>query len=326
MAEKLQDKKPKGATVTKLPTRAAAGAGKSKPNPSKVKLKDSVPKAKGPTQAEKDAALRAQLRDKRDVLAHKHRLVDNRIEVVKATLKELMDERKEVRAGIELTGLPLALFDEAYSDARKSRVDLEEKERLRKDARDLFALPSSPAEKPLLDGVPAAAREETYWDAMGYQAGKAGLDNTPPSGCPPERHQAYMKAWERAQTEIIMAMKRVDESADASTQTPPAEARGEDSTDEEDEDPEPAGNLGEQQIADAGGAPGDDFEMSEEERQSQAARRAVQDGRETDAQLEPHGLDAQRQRLNPTEELTESVKRSGPARLSADTATAGGIV
>jgi len=343
MADKLQPAR-RSATVTKLPTRAAAGAGKSRPEKPAPQLKSSAPPPKPQTRAERDAQIRRANLDRRLILAANDRKIDVRIEVIRESLKDLLGERRQVRSAIEGTGIPLALYDEAKADALKTRVDLDEKERLRAEAREIFSVPTGVA-KDLFDGVPDAAKEAVHWDDMGYRAGRAGLDRDLPDGIPPECEQDFLKAWERAQLELAGAVKRTDAATTGGMTLEDAASAGKQGA----EDPnashvsngtaaasdaeadaivqEVAAEVAAEAGDDAVIRPGEDdgFEMSPAELEQQAARRAVQDGRETDEVLAPHGTAAQRERLNPTEELSDALKTYGTADL-ASAKTSGGIV
>lgn len=317
MAEKLTAA-PKGATVHKLPDRAAKGAGKSKPTKPTVELKSTAPKPK--TRAERDAEIRKANLDRRLVLASQDRQIDVKVEVIREQLKTLLQQRKQVRDAIQGTGIPLKLYDEAKADSLTSRVDLEEKERLRAEAREIFGVPTG-VEKGLFDDLPDAAKEEAHWADMGYRAGRAGLDRDPPSECPPERQQTYMAEWERAQAEILAAIERtgaattgaapapgepmtLDEAAASGKQPPEDPNASHVSPPAEPDAPavDPAIEAEADQVvaetqAEVEREAEDDFEMSDEERQAQQQRRAVQDARETDTELEPHGAEAQAERI-----------------------------
>lgn len=338
MAEKLTGRA--GATVTQLPTRAARGAGKSRPSTKTVELKSSAPPAPKPrplSQAERDAQIRAANLDRRRILAADERKLDMRIDVIKEQLKDMLSERRQVRSAIEGTGILLKHYDEAKEDALLTRVDLEEKERLRAEARDIFSVPTGVA-KSLFDGIPDAAREQAHWDDMGYRAGLAGGEREPPSTCPPERKPDYRTGYDRAQTEMASAIKRtdgattgmtLDEAASAGKQAPEDPDASHVSTPADpDKSIDAEANAivdGVQAQVEREAGDGDDFEASPDELQQQATRRAVQDARETDEALAPHGVDAQRERLNPTAELSEALKTHGTADL-ASARTAGGIV
>lgn len=208
MAEKLTGGR-KSATVHQMPTRAAKGAAKSKPIKPTVKLQSSAPKPKSP--AERDAEIRAANLDRRRVLASQDRAIDTRIEVIREQLKTLLQDRKQVRVAILGTGIPLALYDEAKADSLTSRVDLEEKERLRAEAREVFGVPTG-VERSLFDGLPDAAKEDAHWADMGRRAGLAGGEREPPEGCPPERHNTYRTEYDKAQLEVAAAYKRTEAS------------------------------------------------------------------------------------------------------------------
>lgn len=340
MAEKLTGRA--GATVTQLPTRAARGAGSSRPKPKTVELKSSAPPAPKPrplSQAERDAQIRAANLDRRRILAADERKLDMRIDVIKEQLKDMLSEKRQVRSAIEGTGILLKHYDEAKEDALLTRVDLEEKERLRAEARDIFSVPTGVA-KSLFDGIPDAAREQAHWDDMGYRAGLAGGEREPPSTCPPERKPDYRTGYDRAQTEMASAIKRTDASTTGMTLDEAASAGRQPAEDPDASHVSPPDGDADKSIdaeadaivdetqaqVDREAAAGDDgFEMSPAELEQQAARRAVQDARETDEDLAPHGTEAQRERLNPTAELSEAIKTHGTADL-ASAKTAGGIV
>lgn len=310
MAEKLTGGRK--ATVTKLPDRAARGAGKSKPTAPKVKLGSSVPPPKVKSQAERDAEIRSAQLDRRRMLAAQDREIDVKVEVIREQMKTLLTHRKQVRNSILQTGIPLALYDEAKADSLTSRVDLEEKEKLRAEAREVFGVPCG-VEKGLFDGLPDAAKEEAYWDDIGYRQGLAATEAElpkPPKECPAERQQAFLKGWERGAHERIEAVRRATESETGSQpDIDPADAlaaaaqAGNQPAENPDASHVSSAAATEREVDEA-------FEMSDDERAAQAPRRAAED--------EDGG------RLNPTAELSESVKTFGTASLA--TAKPMGIV
>src|SRR5690606_39254426 len=120
------------------PTRAAKGAGKSKPREPKVKLAPAVPEARG--QLQSDERLRESLKLQIIGYTAQHRGVDEQLAVLKEEVKALNQRKKQIRTAIQTAGMPLALFDESYADAGTSRVDLERKERLRRIVREAHGL------------------------------------------------------------------------------------------------------------------------------------------------------------------------------------------
>ena len=241
---------------------------------------------------------------------------DMRIDVIKEQLKDMLSEKRQVRSAIEGTGILLKHYDEAKEDALLTRVDLEEKERLRAEARDIFSVPTG-VTKSLFDGIPDAAREQAHWDDMGYRAGLAGGEREPPSTCPPERRPDYRTGYDRAQTEMASAVKRtdglttgmtLDEAASAGKQPPedpdashvssptdPAVTAEADAIVAQVEGQVAAEADGDDAIIPPGGD--DEFEMSPAELEQQAQRRAVQDARDTDDSLEQHKPEAQGERI-----------------------------
>ena len=108
MAEKLDRR---SATVTKLPTRAAGGAGKSRPSPKTVHLESSAPKPRPLSQAERDQQIRAQNLDRRRILAADERKLDMRIDVIKEQLKDMLSEI--------LKRLPTVTVDKTIEEKRR---------------------------------------------------------------------------------------------------------------------------------------------------------------------------------------------------------------
>lgn len=159
-----------------------------------------------------DADVRAHQQDRLIALHTKHRAVDNRLEVVMATVADIKLEKKEVRAAIQNAGFPLALYDEAYSELKlkTSRIDLEEKERIRGLIREALGLPAGP-QASLLDGLPDAARAEVFWEDVGFREGVNGEPaNAEKAGVPPENVQHYLQGHGKASEHNARGLKGLD--------------------------------------------------------------------------------------------------------------------
>lgn len=231
MAPRLSTKNPPS-NVTQLPTRAAKGAGKSKPTEPKVKLKSAVPP--GRPQLKSEEKLRESLKLQIVGYTAQHRGVDAELAVMKEEVKALNQRKKQIRTAIQTAGMPLALFDESYDDAGTSRVDLDLKEKLRRIVREAHGLMVE-AQGELLDGLPEGAKGAVYWEAQGYQDGIGGkFANAGAADCPPEHKQDYLRGHANAMEINAKGIKAV-----ASAPKPDAAPAAEDDKsdrDEEDED------------------------------------------------------------------------------------------
>lgn len=124
------------------------------------------------------------------------RKFDDKIAAKMAEVKNLRADRKGVVAKLGAAGLPASLIKEAMDDADNTRTDQAEKEKARGFIRKTFGLATADWSE-AFDGLPTGAAEEIDWEARGYTAGVMAEDGTPPTECPPERHQNWMTGWQR---------------------------------------------------------------------------------------------------------------------------------
>jgi hypothetical protein len=177
--------------VTKLPTRAARGAGGSAPKKPAAKLKPAVPP--GRPQLKSEDRLRESLKLQIVGYTAQHRGVDAELAVMKEEIKALNQRKKQIRTAIQTAGMPLALFDESYEDAGTSRVDLDLKEKLRRIVREAHGLMVE-AQGDLLEKLPEGARGAVYWESQGYQDGIGGkFADAGAKDCPPDHKQDYLR-------------------------------------------------------------------------------------------------------------------------------------
>jgi|GEM_PF-6218068 len=173
-AEKKAPKKPKSNVVA------------MKPNSTTVATGEPIPNAP-PEEVLRSTLLRgvAELRE-----------LDERIDTAMSKVKILRADRKAITGKLGAAGLPASLIKEAMADADNSRTDMAEKEKARDFIRDVFGLARADYLN-AFDGMPTGAVEEVDWEARGYTAGVMAADRDPPKECPPERHQAYFKGYDR---------------------------------------------------------------------------------------------------------------------------------
>lgn len=244
--------------VTKLPTRAARGAGKSKPTEPKVKLKPAVPP--GRPQLKSEDKLRESLKLQIVGYTAQHRGVDAELAVLKEQVKSLNQRKKQIRSAILTAGMPLALFDESYDDAGTSRVDLELKEKLRRIVREAHGL-MVVQQGDLLEKLPEGARGAVYWEAQGYQDGIGGKFAEKPKDCPGEHVQDYLRGHANAMeinAKGIEAVKKADAAPkDVAGQTDPIPEDDDSDRDEDDDqtDPEKAVAEGAEPVDQDAGVP-----------------------------------------------------------------------
>lgn len=204
--------------VTKLPTRAARGAGKSKPTKPTVKLPDAVPA--GRPQLKSEDRLRESLQLQIVGYTAQHRAVDAEIAVLQEEVKGLNARKKQIRTAIKTAGMPLELFDESYKDAGTSRVDLDLKEKLRSIVREAHGLMIR-AQADLLKDLPEGARGAVYWESQGYQDGIGGKFASEGSAdCPPEHRNDYLRGHGNAMKANAEGIKAVEKVADAPKDVP----------------------------------------------------------------------------------------------------------
>lgn len=212
MAPRLGTKAPPN-NVTKLPTRAAKGAGKSKPSAPAPKLKSPIPPGRPALKSEEK--LRESLKLQIIGYTAQHRNVDEMLAVLAEEVKTLNGQKKQIRTAIRTAGMPLELFDESYKDQGTSRVDLDRKEKLRAIVREAHGLMVQ-AQGDLLDKVPEGERGAVYWEAQGYQDAIAGkFSDEGLKDCPPDHHQAYLKGHHNGTAANAAGIKAVQATAAA---------------------------------------------------------------------------------------------------------------
>lgn len=293
-----------GDNVTKLPARAARGAGKSKPSANPKRMKPAIPNekktpaaaatAQPETQADRDRKLRENLQARLVGLRSNHNSIVAAEEALKAELRELTAKKKEIRAAVQQCGVPLSVFDEALGDAEATRVDLKAKEKARDLIREAYGLVTL-TQPDLLDNLPEAAKPGVYWEAQGYQDGIAGKFCEIPAGCPPENEPDYRRGFDNAMEANAKGIKALDEfKATPPSQADDDEGAGDGSDDETPEAKrdadfaaiseglEQAVEMEEAAKTDEGdaapsdaSAEGDDFEATDEELAAQTPRAAL---------------------------------------------------
>jgi ribosome modulation factor len=201
--------------VTQFPTRAAKGAGKSKPAKPAAKLKPAVPA--GRPQLKSEDKLRESLKLQIVGYTAQHRGCDEQLAVLKEEVKAINQRKKQIRTAIQTAGMPLKLFDESYEDAGTSRVDLERKEKLRRIVREAHGLMVE-AQADLLEKLPEGARGAVYWEAQGYQDGIAGkFADAGAADCPPEHKNDYLRGHGNAMEINAKGIKAVKAAEAASS-------------------------------------------------------------------------------------------------------------
>jgi hypothetical protein len=204
-----------GDNVTQLPTRAARGAGKSKPRAAPPKVRPAIPVGRAgvranPSSVGQEKALREALQLQLIGLRSKHTQVDQKMDAKRAELKELNETRKMIRAAIEKAGMPLALFDEAYEDGKTSRVDLQRKEASRFIIREAYGVPiGRQGELFGDDKKPELVRSAEYWEAEGYRAGISILDPEDMPKPPPEHITDFQRGVNSATSRNAAGLKEV---------------------------------------------------------------------------------------------------------------------
>jgi hypothetical protein len=123
------------------------------------------------------------------------RALDEKIETAMSKVKSLRSDRKAVVGRLGAAGLPASLVKEAMDDADNTRTDIAEKEKARSFIRGAFALPTADWAASF-EGMPTGAVEEVDWEARGYTDGVMARDRQPPSECPPERQQNWLKGYD----------------------------------------------------------------------------------------------------------------------------------
>lgn len=144
------------------------------------------------------------------IALHPHH--DKRIETKRAELKEITNERKNVRRKLSDAGYPLDIVDEQIADSTIPGRELDSREAMRTKVRRWKHLPVAGADQANLDFTPDFVRGELQYEADGIRAGVNGLDRDAPESVPPEFHNAYEKGWLEGQGRLAWAMQ--EEQAD----------------------------------------------------------------------------------------------------------------
>lgn len=166
-----------------------------------------------PTEAETRAATQQRL----VALHHQHEEANTKIIVAQEALAVLKTNKAEIRAAIQNSCVPLAIYDEVLGKVRKKtkRNDNELYEKQRALAFEAFALPcGAQPELDLTGKMPDPARAAVYWEEVGYQtivAGSGQFLDPQRDGVPPENLQDYMKGGERGNATLGAGIKALKE-------------------------------------------------------------------------------------------------------------------
>lgn len=209
--KKATPKKAKGAGGAKggTPSRAAA----LKPPPHAPTPQRPAPAPPGDNRPPTEDQVRAHRKERLAALTQQHRQQDNKIEIKRAEMDELVSVRSTIRNAIHNLGYPLDEFDRSYKDLKlkTKKVDLEKREVYRDEIREVHGHPTlKQLELDLAQPRPEAANVAMYWRGIGYQDGIQGFACDPvKAGCPPEATQDYMAGHGDGQTIIGAGMKRL---------------------------------------------------------------------------------------------------------------------
>lgn len=200
------------ATIHKLAPRKAKGAGGQKrKGPSTTRLKPaagtSKPAAPRKSSQPSDAEIRQNTQNRLVALHTQHRATEHKMTAASEVLSDLRTKKQEIRAAIQNTCVPLAIYDELHKKvtAKTKRADNELYEKQRAMAFEAFALPCGPTAELDFKGVPEASRPALYWEEMGYHVaidGAGQFADPQRDGVPPENVQDYMKGHQRGTARI----------------------------------------------------------------------------------------------------------------------------
>lgn len=152
-----------------------------------------------------------------------HLDADKRIGLKRAELKEITNNRKNIRRKLSDAGYLLELVDEQIADSTVPNRDLENREAIRTKIRKWKALPvGNSGQQANLDLTPQFVRGELQWEAEGLRLGVNGMDLEPPEGMPPEFFNALEKGWLEGQGRLAWA--KTEEAADDARRAAAAEA------------------------------------------------------------------------------------------------------
>lgn len=203
MAPRLQSND--GKVVQLKPRKAKGAGGQKRKGPSTNRLKprpgESKPAAARKSDQPSDADVRRSTQDRLVALHQKHRSVEGKMAIASEAMSTLREEKAQIRASIQNTCVPLAIYDEAHKKitAKTKRQDNEEYEKLRALCFEAFGLPIGPQPELDLKDVPQAARPAVHWEAVGYSDGINGDASDPTAaGVPPENLQDYMRGYSQA--------------------------------------------------------------------------------------------------------------------------------
>ena len=227
MAPRLQAD---SSNVHVLKPRKAKGAGGQKrkgPSTSRTKPRpgESTPAVAKKSDQPTDADVRRATQDRLVALHQKHRSVEGKMAVASEAMSTLREEKAQIRASIQNTCVPLAIYDELHKKvtAKTKRQDNEEYEKLRALAFEAFGLPVGPQPELDLKGVPEAARPAIHWETVGYGDGVNGDASDPEkAGVPPENLQDYMRGYSQAMARNGAGLGLL--KTDAKTKLEPKEA------------------------------------------------------------------------------------------------------
>ena len=188
-ADKKAPKKPA------KPAKAADNVVQMKPNSTTVATGEPIPNA--PPEEQLRKTLLNGVADLRDY--------DDKIATAMSKVKALRADRKAVVAKMGAAGLPASLIKEAMEDADNTRTDMAEKEKARDFIRDTFGLARADYLN-AFDGMPTGAIEEVDAEALGFTAGVMAAERTPPSTLAPERHQNWLRGYDKVMETRALAM------------------------------------------------------------------------------------------------------------------------
>lgn len=205
MAAKLNGSQP-SATVHQLKPRKAKGAGGQKrKGPSTTRTKprpgESKPAAAKKSAHPSDAEVRQNTQNRLVALHQQHRGIEAKMSAAAEVTSELRTKKMEIRAAIQNTCVPLAIYDELHKKvtAKTKRADNELYEKQRAMAFEAFALPVGPTAELDFKDVPEAVRPALHWETLGYQMGVDGqFADHARDGVPPENLQDYMRGFHSA--------------------------------------------------------------------------------------------------------------------------------
>jgi hypothetical protein len=163
----------------------------------------------------------------------RHREVEAKMTAAAEVMSSLREQKMQIRASIQNTCVPLAIYDEMHGKVTKKtkRADNELYERQRALAFDAFGLPCGPAPELDFEKVPEAARPALHWETLGYQQAIDGQFADPKrDGVPPENLQDYMRGAESGTKRNAAGIKALkEEPAKAPAAAAPPLMVGEDS-------------------------------------------------------------------------------------------------